>query len=228
MKERTNTLAGLMAIGLLALTPTAQYAADGDNPAQTIPFSLGVEGGTTGLGGNASWRFMDHFGVETGFDYFDYTYNGTIKDNRYKADFRLMSEPLNLEIFPWSRSSFHLSLGMLFNENQLSGTDVGSVTLNHIKYTGNLNLNYKPDVVDPYVGIGGNLYFDHAHHWSLMGALGVAFAGDGDVSLTGTQNHPALNAQFNNGLAIEKAKVRSYANDLQFWPVIKIGLNYSF
>src|SRR5208283_5919131 len=97
---------------------------------------------------------------------------------------RLMSQPLNLELYPWKRSSFHLSLGALFNEERLSGTASGAVNLDGTLYAGSLALRYKPQTVDPYLGIGGNLYFTKAHHLSLMGALGVAYAGNGSVSLT--------------------------------------------
>jgi hypothetical protein len=236
MNPTRSKLIGALAFSLLALVPNSQYAAGtntqyalGTNApsyAQTIPYSVGVEAGTTGLGGNVGWRFANHFGVESGFDYFSYTYNGTIKDDYYHVTLRLMSEPLNLELFPWKSKSFHLSLGMLFNENRLSGGANGSLTLNNDKYTGNLNLLYKPDTVDPYVGFGGNFYFDKGHHVSLMGALGVAFAGNGSVSLTGTSTTPG--PTFQNDLQSEKSKVQSYAKDLQYWPVIKIGLTYSF
>jgi hypothetical protein len=225
-------LPGALAVGLLALAPNTQSAAvaSATTPNQGNPYSVGLEAGTTGLGGNVAWRFMNNLGVESGFDYFDYSYNGTIKDNTYDAKLRLMSEPLNLEVFPWKRSSFHISLGALFNENRLSGSATGPLTLNGDKYTGNLNLLYKPETVDPYVGIGGNVYFDKSHHWSLMGALGVAYAGDGKVSLTGT-GVPAQytsSSTFQQDLQAEKAKVQSYARDLRFWPVIKLGVTYSF
>ena len=203
----TNTLStrknliGAVAFGLLTLAPNIQHAAgaEASTSAQSVPYSVGAEAGTTGIGANLGWRFANHFGVETGFDYFDYTYNGTIKD-------------------------FHLSLGVLINENRLTGNGTGSVNLGDGSqpYAGTLNLSYKPATADPYAGIGGNLYFDSAHHWSLMGALGVAYAGDGTVSLTSNPNpEPAA-------LQNEKSKVQSYAKDLRFWPVIKLGVTYSF
>jgi hypothetical protein len=228
LKPAGNHLIGVAALGLLTLVPNTQYAADASaaTPAERIPYSVGLEAGTTGVGGNLGWRFMDHLGVETGFDYFSYTYNGTIKDDYYNATLRLMSEPLNLEVFPWKRSSFHFSLGMLFNENRLTGNANGKLTLNNDNYAGNLNLTYKPDVVDPYFGIGGNLYIGKAHHWSIMGVLGVAYEGDGSVSLTGASSPP--NGTFAHDLQVEKSKVQSYARDLDFWPVIKLGVTYSF
>ena len=80
--------------------------------------------------------------------------------------------------------------------------------------------------MDPYLGFGGNLYFDKAHHVSLMGELGVAYAGNGSVSLTGSSN-PA-SPTFQTDLQTERSKVQSYARDLKFWPVLKIGVTYSF
>ena len=217
-------------VTLTALLASCDCRADGSQviPSQDIPFSVGVEAGTTGIGGNAAWRFCDYLGIESGADYFQYTYNGTIKDNSYAAKLKLASVPVNLEVFPWRRSSFHISLGALLNDNHLTGTaGPGTINLgNGYTYTGNLSLSYKPQQVDPYVGIGGNLYFDRAHHFSLMGAVGVAYAGNGRVSLTATpaQTTAAGVAAVQN----EQSKIERYGSYLKYWPVIKVGFTYSF
>ena len=225
-----NKFAGALAFGALVLLPTAKCLADGETvlPARDIPFSVGIEAGTTGAGANAAWRFCNYLGIESGVDYFQYNYNGNIKDNHYDAKLKLASVPVNLEVFPWKHSSFHISLGALINENRLTG-DAGPGTINlgnGYTYTGTLALNYKPQAVDPYVGIGGNLYFDHAHHFSLMGALGVAYAGDGRVHLTANpaQTTPAGVAAVQN----EQTRIEHYGSYLKYWPVIKIGFTYSF
>jgi hypothetical protein len=239
MKPIRHKLIGALALGALAFAPNTQYAADASyiSPAQSIPYSIGLEGGTTGLGGNLGWRFSNHFGVGTGFDYFSYSYNGAVKDVTYDLKLRLMSEPLNLQVYPWTRSSFRIDLGMLFNEMKFSGnaTATGNKTINLPSANGgpndqflnaNVSASYTPDVVDPYIGIGGNLYFDKAHHWSLMGALGVAYTGDGTVNLSGYASQE--NTKFQSDLQREDSKLRSYARDIPVWPVIKIGLTYSF
>jgi hypothetical protein len=238
MKPIRHKLIGALALGVLALAPNTQYAADVSyiSPAQSIPYSIGLEGGTTGLGGNLGWRFANHFGVGTGFDYFSYSYDGRIKDDHYDLKLRLISEPLNLQVYPWTRSSFRIDLGILFNENTLNGNATANPgqTINLPAASGpndrfpnaTLSASYKPDVVDPYVGIGGNLYFDKAHHWSLMGALGVAYTGDGTVNLSGSASQD--NKTFQNDILRERSKLQSYAREIPVWPVIKIGLTYSF
>ena len=206
-----NTLIGAAALGLLTLVSTTRISAGADSsvPAQAIPYSITAEAGTTGIGGNVGWRFLDNLGVDGGFDYFDYSRNGKIKDNKFDASLRLMSQPLNLDVYPWERSSFHIALGALFNENHISGGASGSLKLDNQPYTGHLALLYKQNLVSPYLGIGGNLYFDHAHHWSLMGALGAAYVGEGSVSLTPSTT-PRLNAAQNAGLQRELSKIKKY------------------
>jgi len=178
-----------------------------------------VEAGTTGAGGAANWRFSNHFGVGGGFDYFRYSYSGTIEDINFDARLRLMSEPATLDLYPWKRSSFHISVGALFNQNHLTGTANGTITINGTTYNNTTaTLDIKQQVVDPYVGIGGNLYFDRGHHVSLGGELGVAYTGDPRVSF----NMPAATPQDQQ---YEQNKIHSYARDVQFW---QVSLNYSF
>jgi hypothetical protein len=139
-----------------------------------------------------------------------------------------MSQPLNLDVYPWEKLSFHIALGVLFNENHLSGNASGNnLVLDNVNYTGNLALLYKQNTVDPYLGIGGNFYFDKAHHWSLMGSLGVAYVGRGSVSLTASGAGALTTAQ-QAGLQSELSKIRGATREMEFWPVAKIGLTYSF
>lgn len=216
------------ALGLLTLSTLTGRADDSTSATTTDapafhPFTIGVEIGTTGPGVAANWRFMNHLGAGTGFDYFSYSMNNRkIKDDTYNAKLKLMSEPLTLDWYPWTSSSFHISAGGVFNQNDVSGSATGNLTVNGSTYNGTVNLDIKPQPVDPYLGIGWNVYLGKAHHWSLGGTLGVLYAGNYKISLTGSVPDP------NNVLGQEQARVQKYANDLKFFPVLKLGLNYSF
>ncbi len=98
--------------GLLALNLHAQTS----DSTSYHPFTLGPEIGTTGYGGFATYRFMSHLGVTGGFDYFNYTENGSIKNVAYSVKARLQSEPVALSLYPSADSSFHLNLGVVFNQ----------------------------------------------------------------------------------------------------------------
>ena len=201
------------------------------------PWTVGAELGSPGLGGFGSWRFSDHLGVRTGFDYFQWTENNlSIADFRYSVKARLMSEPLTLDIYPWQKHSFHVSVGMMFNQNQITGSSSGFGPVNIGGHTfdfsdfGLLNLKIQQQPVDPYLSIGGNfLYFDHAHHWALGGELGVAYTGTPIMSLTSSGRfsgggHDVIDA----ALGQEKQKAKDWANKLAWFPVIKLMVTYSF
>jgi len=223
-------LAPLILIFLMATASLVSgQAPEGDEPR---PANVGLEIGTTGPGISASWRFADHFGVRAGFNYFRYEHNDEIEDVEYDATLRLMSEPLTFNFYPWRRSSFFISAGVLFNQNRLTGTGTGQGTIDLGGTTfpaaavGTLNLEVEYQPVNPYLSIGGNLYFDKAKHWSLGAELGVFYQGNSEVDLTRTGGiaDPGIDA----ALANERRQVEDHADKAIFWPVAKISLNFSF
>ena len=95
-----------------------------------------------------------------------------------------------------------------------------TITINGNVYP-NASLEIKQQAVDPYLAIGGNIYFDKGHHVSLGGELGVFYTGNPRVDLS----VPGATAK---DLQDEQSKINKYAKDAQFWPVLKVTLNYSF
>ena len=201
------------------------------------PWTVGAEVGTPGAGVFGSWRFADHLGVRTGFDYFQWTWNDlSIADFRYNAKVRLMSEPLTLDLYPWQKHSFHVSVGMMFNQNQITGASsgFGPVTIAGQTFefsdVGVLNLKIQQQPVNPYLSIGGNfLYFDQAHNWALGGELGVAYTGDPTISLTrsgvfSAGGHDALGSALDE----EKQKAKNWADQYKWLPIVKLMVTYSF
>jgi hypothetical protein len=226
-------------IGLFLLTGfvsvCASFTAAAQDNSHYRPLTLSAEAGTTGIGGAAQWRFADHLGLRAGADYFEYKDTRTIKDVDYSAKLRLLSEPVTLDVYPWSSSSFHISLGALFNQNRVTGTgtavDGQLVTLDGQQFlasdVGTLNLRVKQEEVNPYLSIGGNFfYFDPAHHWSMGGELGVAYTGKPKVTLT--RSGGVAGSNIDAAVSEEEEKIRHASRDAQFWPVLKLAINYSF
>ena len=138
-KSRFNLLtAGVLLWGMTAVgAQAADPAASATEAPDYRPFSLGLEAGTPGFGGSASWRFVDHFGVRAGFNYFSYSSSGekflgeqiesvdiggnVIGVAKIDTKLSLMSEPLGLDIYPWKKSTFRITVGILFNQNEQAG-----------------------------------------------------------------------------------------------------------
>jgi hypothetical protein len=222
--------ASLMVCGAI---PSIASAADATAPEQTVPpplyrpWTLGLDAGTTGLGGGLSWRFADHWGVRAGADYLQYSDNGfAIKDLSYDAKIRVASEPLTLDIYPWKQHSFRISLGLQFNQNRLTGTAQDAGTIIPPAKLGTLSLEVEQQPVNPYLSIGGNFfYFDKAHHWALGGELGVAYTGDPKVNLT--RSGPPSNI-LDAAVRLEQSRIEDYASQFKWWPVVKLAVTYSF
>jgi hypothetical protein len=197
------------------------------------PWTIGLEAGTTGIyGGNASWRFADHVGVGLAADFGQATWNDlNIAGIPYNAKLRLAAQPLVLNLYPWKKHSFHFGLGLMFNENQLTGTasETGTVIIAGHPLpitTGLLSMQAHQQLVNPYLSLGGNFfYFDHAHHWAAGGELGVAYTGKPEVHLSRAgASSPAIDA----ALDAAEYELKKYASQYQWWPVLKLNVTYSF
>lgn len=204
----------------------------GADPAEPPAYRrLGIQGevGTTGPGVSIAYRFMDHVGARAGISYFHYSLDGALDEVDYRLDLRALVVPLTLDIYPWSSKSFRISVGGALNWSQLEGTSTGLIQLEGEEYNGNINVGISPPRLNPYVGIGGNLlYFDRAKRWALSGEIGVLYC-DWEVRMTGsgTPTDPK-SPPFQVNLAEARDSLQKSVRQLPLWPVVKLGISYSF
>jgi hypothetical protein len=241
MQKFKSLALGALVCGLtLGVLPTAN-AAEPDVTHQ--PFTLSADVGTLGVGASLGWRFADHFGVRGGVNYLGYSRDGNdIEGVKYNSKLRLLSEPVGLDLFPWKNRSFRVTVGVLINQNELQGTapDPGVpgttiITLGDLGRTYDvntdlrgLNLKVEQDSLAPYLSIGGNFYFDRAKHWSLSGEIGVAYTGSPKASINIGNPTTALNPIFIADRAAEERQIEDKISDYKFYPIVKLGLNFSF
>ena len=205
-QEGTNAVPTATAAQGTNAVPTVEPAKAPAPPAYR-PWTVGLEAGTDGIiGGFGAWRFSDHLGLRLGADYAETSINHlSISGLHYDSTLRLLSEPLVLDVYPWKQHSFHVGVGILFNQNELTGTASDP-------HFGTLTMKLEQQPVDPYLTIGGNFfYFDHAHRWGLGGELGVAYTGD--VRVSGGHH---------------EADLRHYGQNYAWWPVAKLMVTFSF
>jgi hypothetical protein len=194
-------------------------------------FSIGAEVGVLSFfSGSIAWRFSDHFGLRGGLNRFAYNIEEDLDDVSYSVKLKMQSEPLLLDFHPWSERSFRLSLGVLFNQNQLSAgaTPTGSVEIGNNTYApgavGSLSLSIKQRPVSPYLGMGGNLfYFDRNHQWAFTHELGVAWTGKPKVGLSASGTGVPQ-----SDLEKERQKIEDDISKLALLPFIKFGISFTF
>jgi hypothetical protein len=134
-----------------------------------------------------------------------------------------------LDFFPWARGSFHLTGGVVFDQNRFTGTGVsdasGNISINHDDYTtaqiGVLSAAVRYPSTGGYVGLG---FGTPARH-SL-----VAFVFDAGVMIstpkvtlnaTGAGSDPQLATDLQAQQASTQQKVNQYG---KIYPVTSIGL----
>jgi len=194
------------------------------------PFSLGAEVGILSFfSGSVAWRFSDHFGLRGGLNRFAYDVSQDLDDVKYSLKLKMQSQPLVFDMHPWSMRSFRLSIGVLFNQNQLSAsaTPTTDVEIGNTTYTpaqiGALSLSIKQRAVSPFLSMGGNLfYFDSRHQWAFTHEVGVAWTGKPKVSLSASGAVPQADIES------ERRKIADDLSMLVILPIIKFGINYSF
>ncbi len=226
---KCSIIAGLAAAACLGAVGSAS-ATDLTNSPSYNGLALGVDPiSTLGPGGTVSWRFIDNLGVRAGGNYLSFSGSDTIQNIDYQGHAQFLFAPLTLDIYPWKSSSFHICVGAVINELALDGSASGSITLEGDHYAGNVALRIQQQPVDPYLGFRGILcYFDRGHHWALVGEVGAMYAGDPRVSLSGSQSDPYYQKQFNSDLATVQSKIKHDARFADFWPVLTLGVSYSF
>lgn len=217
--------------------------------------SVGAGISPLGIGLQVSTDVNEHLNLRGIGNIFNYSANFTTSGIPVNASLTLGSGGVMADYYP-THLGLRLSGGALFvNQNGASGTASipggNNFTLNHQTYysasanplngTGSLALNTtKPSGI---VTLGWGNHVKRSGHWTVPFEIGAVFDGSPKVNLalTGTAcidpgqtectdisaNTP-IAQQFQSNLSAQIAKWNSDLNALQAYPVISIGIAYSW
>jgi hypothetical protein len=153
-------------------------------------------------------------------------------ETTYDLATRLKSYSLMLDWYPFARSGFHLTTGMLGNHSTISGTGLptgaGNYNLDGRKVSGELIGALEADIrfpsTAPYLGIGFGA-FDSGFDFEGMADLGLA-VGRSHVRLHATAE--PQDPQVVSALAAERASIQSTLSRYPFYPVFTWSFTYRF
>jgi hypothetical protein len=236
-----NTAANTAASTASAPAPDASAPAKAQTAAQTsaaqpgipgpghLDASVGIQAGTLGLGVQAGKLIFSHLGVRAGINLFNYGVNNSVSDVSYDARLRFQNIPVMLDLFPWSRGSFHFTGGVVFDQNRVTATgqpnESGNLTINNNTYTqaqvGTFSGAIRYPSTAGYAGIG----FGTPARNSLMEFtvdLGAMISTPHvDLSASQEGNNPQLQSDVQAQQASTQHDVNRYA---KIYPVISMGL----
>jgi hypothetical protein len=220
--------AAVLAVSVVGLSTTAMA----DEANHGLGVSVGVTGGTNGLGVEAGYRFSNHLGVRANTGSYNYDKDFDSDDFDISGKAKLKSVGALLDIYPFG-GSFRLSVGMRSNKNEFGG--VGTPKSGTTVEVG--GEDYPADAVDTLVGsarfkknsptatLGWGGKFKTGLHFGFE--LGVVAQGSPKLSAhsTGAING---NATFQQSLNDQLDEWEDDAKDYKLWPVIQAHLSYSF
>ncbi len=212
-------------------------------------FAIGTKLGTLGWGGQIATPLTRRLTLRGGADFFNFGYGLTDDGTNYYASMHLKSGTAQVDVYPFRRSGFFISPGVLIFKSNVAATmniPAGS------SFTEN-NTDYTSDPSDPVNGSGGvtfgrsvmpalTLGFGNmiprreSKHWSAPFEIGAAYTGRYamQVNLTGSAcqagqgcgsvNDPSIQTN----VVAETNKINEDLKRFQIYPIITSGVAYRF
>lgn len=225
MKKTLSLMAGIV-----VLAAATQVNAD----AFEKRVSVGAIAGTTGFGGDVSWRFHQNLALTGRYtDGLDYDTDFDEDDITYDADFGMKASSLKVDYFPFG-GRFFLSAGAMMPdiEANVTGTpkDNASYELNGVTYSAAqigsvVGTATVADSVQPYVGVGWRSSLEPG--FGFFSEFGVV-ATNVDVSLSTTNGFEDIDPSLRDDIRAEEASLKDDIDKLPVFPVALIGISYTF
>lgn len=221
---RTASFAILGGAALLAASPAlAQQEASG--------FTVGVTGGTLGLGPEVGYRVSPMIGVRASASFLDVSHDFDIDDIDYHGKVKLESYGAMLDFYPF-KGGLRLSGGFRIDKNRvnLTATPSSDVTVGDAVFTpaqiGTLSGQVDADEFVPVLTVG---YAGGVTRGLKFGIdAGVMFQGKPEAQNLRATGAFATNPTFIAELEKERQKVNRDMEDYQFYPVVQLSIFYAF
>jgi len=205
---------------------------DGINGARN--YDVGLRAGTLGAGVDISTPINEKLTVRFNINSFNYSRTEEIDGINYDGDLKLLTAGALLDYFPFE-STFRLSAGAYYNNNKFTGTakPLGPITINinGRDYTeadvGRLDTKITFNKFAPYLGFGwGSNANKKGFGFSFD--IGAMYHGTPKTDLNVVINNKNLENQINEDVEAEKRSLEDEISKYKFYPVVMIGVNYTF
>lgn len=236
-----RTIAAGMNTGLvfaaLALTPPGAHAAMTESshaqPTGLHSPKISFKPGTLGVGMEVSVGLTRTFALRAGGYLFRQGFNSTIDSIRYDADVDLNSGAVYADWHPFA-NGFRVSAGVAYNGNKakVNALSAESYNIGGTEYTpediGSLNGDVTFREVAPYLGLGWGRAPDSVSGFSWTVDAGVLFQGKPRVDLSSANGLLSESEQLRADIEAEVDNVREDVEKFRYYPVLQLGVMYSF
>jgi hypothetical protein len=202
----------MMATLVAAMVVTSAARADG--------FGVDAKAGTLGMGAEIGYRFNDYLGVHAGINAgsFDFDNEDAGIEYSYGMDFDTLPVMIDWYVFG---GGFRLTGGYVNNKNNITGTATGALDIGGGTYNTTATNEISFDTSSTYVGLGWGGVPSSKRGFGLSLDIGVMMQGSPTVELTAPGVPPG-------DIAAEEASLNDELKDYKYWPVVSLGIGYTF
>ena len=219
-------------IRIFAAAMAAACALPGAAAAQTT-LGVGASAGTDGIGADAMLKITPLFVARGGFRYADLSISREFDGIDYDADIGFTSGVVALDVHPLAnglRFSGGLYLGgrnLDLDANPAEPVEIGGQVFTP-EQVGTLNGRSEWNTAAPFLGVGFNNGAHALKRFGFQAMLGVAYLGEPDVTLNAEGGLLSDDPVFLAQLAEEEAELNDDLDDIQFYPLLNLGLTVRF
>ena len=205
---------------------------------QPFDYNVALKVGTLGIGLDVSHMITENFGLRANINGFSYSDTQDVSDINYDADLKLFTAGLLADYYPFE-NNFRVSAGVYYNDNHADGvfkpSDGTTFELGDHEYDateiGKVDAGaYYDDSIAPYIGFGwGNK--STSSGWGFTLDIGAMYQGSTKVYADATINDSVPDdqkAEIKQDIETERNQIEEDVKDYKWYPVIMIGVNYSF
>lgn len=223
----------LYGVVILLLVTSGAWGTRGDS-------GVGVKIGTPGIGLDYTLGINEKVNLRLSGNYFSYTYDDfEFDEDDEEIDDVVDTIELTIDLLSigalvdWhpGAGAFRLSAGAFYNGNEgrLTVTAGDTIEVDDAEYeVQRLDGLVEFNSFAPYVGFGWGNAACAGTRWHFTCDLGVMLQGSPKIDLSATATDPTLQNQLNAALQNEEDDLEDDAEAITVYPVVTLGLAYTF
>jgi hypothetical protein len=205
----------------------------------TSGWAITPEASTLGLGGSVTALLSPNLNARVALNTISVGVDLNRTDIDYNANLNLFNVSTMLDYHPFKESGFRLTGGIVFNNNNISGTARAGenqlIRINGNTYNSAVLGKLDADVtfsnpVAPYIGIGWGNAVKPGNRVGFSVNLGLVFPGPANIDLTANTSitNPLALQRINRDVEAEERRLKDTLSDFNVYPVLSVGVSYQF
>jgi hypothetical protein len=186
----------------------------------TLGLAMAAKASTLGYGVELGYRFNNYLGLRAGLNKGSFGYSATNGGTDYNYTMDFDNIPVSMDWFVFG-GTFRVTGGVVSNNNKLTGISNGTANIGGTVTTATVTTETTFAKASSYLGLGWGGLPSATRGFGLSVDVGVMGQGSPTTTITAPGVPPA-------DIAAEEATINSDLKNYKYWPVVTVGIGYTF